>query len=129
MASSRKDIKKGTVMKKTSSSATIEDTRPSATAKSFVKDFHGVRYQVRDVSRAVAFYTGHLGFKLEHQHLPAFATISLGELDLLLSGPTASGSRPLPNGERQQPGCPRVPRRVRRAERQMNELSVSKKVL
>ena len=91
-------------MKETSSSATFEDTRPSATAKSFVKDFHGVRYQVSDVARAVAFYTSHLGFDLEHQHLPAFATVSLGDLDLLLSGPEASGSRPMPNGKRQQPG-------------------------
>jgi glyoxylase I family protein len=71
---------------------------------SFVKAFHGVRYQVSDVSRAVAFYTNHLGFKLEHQHLPAFANVSLGDLRLLLSGPGASGSRPLPNGEHQQPG-------------------------
>ena len=93
-------------MKETSSNATIEDARPpaTATARSFVKDFHGVRYQVSDVSRAVAFYTGHLGFKLEHQHLPAFATVSLGGLDLFLSGPEASGSRPMPNGQRQQPG-------------------------
>ena len=57
---------------------------------------HGVRYQVRDVARAVAFYTGHLGFKLEHQQLPAFASVSLGEYMLLLSGPGASGSRPMP---------------------------------
>jgi glyoxylase I family protein len=53
---------------------------------------HGVRYQVKDVARAVAFYTDHLGFKLEHQHPPAFASVSLGGLDLLLSGPGASGS-------------------------------------
>jgi glyoxylase I family protein len=73
-------------------------------AQSFVKGFHGVRYQVSDVSRAVAFYTEHLGFKLEHQQLPAFANVSLGELPLLLSGPGASGSRPMPDGERQQSG-------------------------
>jgi catechol 2,3-dioxygenase-like lactoylglutathione lyase family enzyme len=30
-----------------------------------------VRYQVKDVSRSVAFYTHHLGFRLEHQQLPA----------------------------------------------------------
>ena len=65
---------------------------------------HGVRYQVKDVSRAVAFYTQHLGFKLEHQQLPAFANVSLGDLKLLLSGPGASGSRPLPDGQRQEPG-------------------------
>ena len=65
---------------------------------------HGVRYQVKDVARAVAFYTGHLGFKLEHQQPPAFASVSLGPFVLLLSGPGASGSRPLPGGKSQEPG-------------------------
>jgi glyoxylase I family protein len=65
---------------------------------------HGVRYQVKDVARAVAFYTGHLGFTLVHQQLPAFASVSLGEFTLLLSGPGASGSRPMPGGQSQQPG-------------------------
>ena len=87
-----------------SSATTIEDTRPSGTSHSFVKGFHGLRYQVSDVSRGVAFYTDYLGFKLEHQQLPAFANVSLGALQLLLSGPGASGSRPMPNGQRQQPG-------------------------
>ena len=74
------------------------------TAKTFIRDFHGVRYQTKDVARAIAFYTDHLGFKLEHQQLPAFATLSFGPLHLLLSGPNASGSRPMPGGERQEPG-------------------------
>ena len=65
---------------------------------------HGVRYQVKDVARAVAFYTDHLGFKLEHQHLPEFASVSLGGLNMLLSGPGASGSRPMPDGKTQEPG-------------------------
>jgi glyoxylase I family protein len=65
---------------------------------------HGVRYQVTDVARASAFYTEHLGFGLEMQHPPAFASVSLGDLMLLLSGPGASGSRPMPGGESQQPG-------------------------
>jgi glyoxylase I family protein len=65
---------------------------------------HGVRYQTADVARAVTFYTKHLGFKLEHQQLPAFAAVSLGELKLLISGPGASGSRPMPDGRRQEPG-------------------------
>ena len=65
---------------------------------------HGVRYQVTDVARAAAFYKDHLGFKLEHQQLPAFASVSLGEFTLLLSGPGASGSRPMPGGESQTPG-------------------------
>jgi glyoxylase I family protein len=87
-----------------SPAGTEEDTRQPGTAQSLVKAFHGVRYQVSDVSRAVAFYTDRLGFKLEHQQLPAFANVSLENLQLLLSGPGASGSRPMPNGQRQQPG-------------------------
>jgi glyoxylase I family protein len=70
----------------------------------FVQGVHGVRYQVEDVARSVAFYTTQLGFKVDHQQLPAFASVSLGEAHLLLSGPQASGSRQMPNGQRQQPG-------------------------
>ena len=66
--------------------------------------FHGVRYLVTDVKRAVDFYTGHLGFTLEHQHLPAFATVALGPLKIHLSGPDASGSRPLPGNQQQGSG-------------------------
>jgi glyoxylase I family protein len=65
---------------------------------------HGVRYQVKDVARAAKFYTQYLGFKLEHQQLPAFANVSLGDAQILLSGPGASGSRPMPNGQLQEPG-------------------------
>jgi glyoxylase I family protein len=67
-------------------------------------DVHGVRYQVRDVARAIAFYTDHLGFTLQHRQLPAFASVTLGGFTLLLSGPGASGSRPMPGGEPQEPG-------------------------
>ena len=73
-------------------------------AHAFIKNVHGIRYQVKDVARSVAFYTQHLGFTLEHQQLPAFASVSLGDSHILLSGPGASGSRPLPNGQRQEPG-------------------------
>jgi glyoxylase I family protein len=70
----------------------------------FIKGLHGIRYQVKDVARSVAFYTQNLGFKVEHQQLPAFASVSLGSAPILLSGPEASGSRPLPDGQRQEPG-------------------------
>ena len=74
-------------------------------AKQFgIISVHGVRYQVKYVARAVAFYTDHLGFKLERQQLPAFASVSLGAFTLLLSGPGASGSRPMPGGRPQEPG-------------------------
>src|SRR5439155_8512803 len=69
-----------------------------------ITGFHGVRYIVTDVKRAVDFYTGHLGFRLEHQHLPEFATVAMGPLKIHLSGPGASGSRPLPGGDRQSSG-------------------------
>ncbi len=69
-----------------------------------VEDFHGVRYQVRDVPRSVAFYAHHLGFKLEHRQPQAFASVSLGNSRILLSGPGASGSRPMPDGRQQEPG-------------------------
>jgi glyoxylase I family protein len=70
----------------------------------FVRGVHGIRYQVKDVARSTAFYTGHLGFKLDHQQLPAFASVSLRETQILLSGPGASGSRPMPDGQSQEPG-------------------------
>jgi glyoxylase I family protein len=73
-------------------------------ARPFVQGVHGIRYQSKDVARAADFYTSKLGFTLEHQQLPAFASVSLGESKILLSGPQASGSRPLPDGRQQVPG-------------------------
>ena len=73
------------------------ETAPHA----FVKAVHGVRYQVKDVARSTAFYTQYLGFTLKHQQLPAFANVALGDAQILLSGPGASGSRPMPNGQQQ----------------------------
>ena len=69
-----------------------------------VVGLHGVRYQVKDVSRAVSFYTEQLGFNLDRTHPPAFGQVSLGDFKLILSGPGASGSRPMPDGHEQQPG-------------------------
>ena len=66
--------------------------------------FWGVRYQVRNVEQSVRFYTQTLGFKLDMQNLPAFGQVSLGGLKLILSGPGASGSRPMPDGRQQEPG-------------------------
>ena len=71
---------------------------------SIVLGLWGVRYQVKDVSRSVEFYTRQLGFKLDQQALPAFAQVSIGNLKLILSGPGASGSRPMPDGRQQEPG-------------------------
>jgi glyoxylase I family protein len=81
-----------------------QQTSSQTDTSAFIDAVHGFRYQVTDVARAVAFYTQRLGFTLRHQQLPAFASVSLGGIDLLLSGPGASGSRPMPDGQRQQPG-------------------------
>src|SRR4249919_3195761 len=81
-----------------------QQTPSPVNAPGFINAVHGFRYQVKDVARAVTFYTQRLGFTLKHQQLPAFANVSLGTADILLSGPGASGSRPMPNGDRQTPG-------------------------
>jgi glyoxylase I family protein len=82
-----------------------EEARETAQeGNAFILSFHGVRYQVKDVSRSVEFYTKQLGFKLDHQQLPAFASVSIENLTMLLSGPGASGSRPMPDGRQQEPG-------------------------
>jgi glyoxylase I family protein len=62
-----------------------------------------VRYHVQDVDRSVAFYTQHLGFRVTQKAGPV-AIVSRGDLHLLLSGPGSSGSRPMPDGRRQEPG-------------------------
>ena len=64
----------------------------------------GVRYQVKDVQRSIAFYTQTLGFILDRQQLPAFGQVSTGDLKLILSGPGASGSRRMPDGRQQEAG-------------------------
>ena len=63
-----------------------------------------VRYMVDDVEAAIDFYTAHLGFTLGWSAAPAFAAISRGNLRLLLSGPTSSAGRPIPDGRQPGPG-------------------------
>jgi catechol 2,3-dioxygenase-like lactoylglutathione lyase family enzyme len=63
-----------------------------------------VRYMVDDVEAAVAFYTTQLGFSLLSSFYPAFADVERGNLRLLLSGPTSSAGRPMPDGRRPEPG-------------------------
>jgi glyoxylase I family protein len=82
----------------------ITEHASAPSERSAEPSFHGVRYQVKDVARSAEFYSKHLGFRIAQQRLPAFATLALGPLDLLLSGPAASGSRPMPDGRVQGPG-------------------------
>jgi len=63
-----------------------------------------IRYLVNDVERSIAFYTGHLGFKLEQKMSPAFAKVSRDDLTLWLAGPQSSAARPMPDGRRPEPG-------------------------
>ena len=74
------------------------------TTQASVVGFWGVRYQVKDVQRAITFYTDTLGFKLDMQNPPAFGQVSIDGLKLILSGPGASGSRAMPDGRHQEPG-------------------------
>jgi catechol 2,3-dioxygenase-like lactoylglutathione lyase family enzyme len=59
---------------------------------------------VDDVDDAVAFYTTHLGFTVRSSAAPAFADVVRGNLRLLLSGPTSSAGRPMPDGRTPGPG-------------------------
>jgi catechol 2,3-dioxygenase-like lactoylglutathione lyase family enzyme len=63
-----------------------------------------VRYMVEDVDEAIAFYTKLLGFELLTSASPAFADVKLGNLRLLLAGPTSSAGRPMPDGRKPGPG-------------------------
>jgi len=63
-----------------------------------------IRYLVNDVERSIAFYTRHLGFKLEQQMSKAFAKVSRDDLTLWLAGPQSSAARPMPDGRRPEPG-------------------------
>jgi len=93
----------GGCMSKSGSSVAVEGTAKEQ-GQSFVVGLWGVRYQVKDISRSVDFYTKQLGFKLDRQTPPAFAQVSVGNLKLVLSGPGASGSRAMPDGRAQEPG-------------------------
>lgn len=62
------------------------------------------RYMIDDVPAAIRFYTTLLGFTLEHDASPAFASVVLDGVRLLLSGDGSSGKRTLPDGRRPVPG-------------------------
>ena len=89
---------------KQSSEESNQANSATANSQEFVRGLWGVRYQVKNVDRSVKFYTQQLGLKLDQQNLPAFAQVSVGQLKLILSGPGASGSRPMPDGRPQESG-------------------------
>jgi catechol 2,3-dioxygenase-like lactoylglutathione lyase family enzyme len=63
-----------------------------------------VRYMVDDVQASIDFYTKHLGFEVRTSAAPAFADVTRDNLRLLLSGPTSSAGRPMPDGAKPGPG-------------------------
>jgi catechol 2,3-dioxygenase-like lactoylglutathione lyase family enzyme len=63
-----------------------------------------VRYMVDDVRASIDFYTEHLDFEVRTSFLPAFADVTRENLRLLLSGPTSSAGRPMPDGVKPGPG-------------------------
>jgi catechol 2,3-dioxygenase-like lactoylglutathione lyase family enzyme len=64
-----------------------------------------VRYIVSDVDAAIPFYTDILGFKLDMHPAPGFASLSRGDLQLLLNRPGAGGAgQAMPDGQLPAPG-------------------------
>lgn len=51
-----------------------------------------VRYIVSDVDAVIPFYTDMLGFKLDMHPAPGFASLSRGDLQLLLNRPGGGGA-------------------------------------
>jgi catechol 2,3-dioxygenase-like lactoylglutathione lyase family enzyme len=64
-----------------------------------------VRYIVDDVDAAISFYTTHLDFKVDVHPAPGFASLSRGNLRLLLNAPGAGGAgQAMPDGRKPAPG-------------------------
>ncbi len=62
------------------------------------------RYIVTDVNQAVAFYTSNLGFRLDKDFAPALAILQREDIRLLIAGPKASASKPMPDGTKPESG-------------------------
>jgi len=106
-----------------------DHVKPKAKSRKSRKPRAKAKRRNKPTSKRLRLYTDHLGFKLEHQQLPAFASVSLGAFMLLLSGPGASGSRPIPGGKPQEPGgWNRVVLRVTDLPEQIEALSCPRSV-
>lgn len=81
---------------KTSKDTKQKEDKPMSTVS--------IRYMIDDVPVAVKFYTTHLGFALDLDASPAFASVTRDGVRLLLSGKTSSGRRAMPDGREPVPG-------------------------
>ena len=64
-----------------------------------------VRYIVNDVDAAIPFYVDMLGFTVLMHPAPGFASLSRGDLQLLLNRPGAGGAgQVMPDGQLPAPG-------------------------
>src|SRR5262249_3614964 len=89
------------------SEAKSDDVKaPKETKQKEVKPMStvSIRYMIDDVPVAIKFYTTHLGFELEQDSSPAFASVTRDSVGLLLSGKTSSGRRAMPDGREPVPG-------------------------
>lgn len=78
----------------------LNETKQKGKAMSTVS----VRYMIDDVPAAVRFYTAHLGFVLDIDASPAFASVVRDGVRLLLSGKASSGRIAMPDGREPVPG-------------------------
>jgi catechol 2,3-dioxygenase-like lactoylglutathione lyase family enzyme len=64
-----------------------------------------VRYIVNDVDAVIPFYTDMLGFQVDMHPAPGFASLSRGDLRLLLNRPGAGGAgQAMPDNQIPAPG-------------------------
>ena len=79
---------------KQSAAAVHEAGSSGREGQDFVLGLCGVRYQVKDVSRSIDFYTQRLGFRLDQKNLPAFGQVSIGNFKLI-KGQTEPNRQPV----------------------------------
>jgi catechol 2,3-dioxygenase-like lactoylglutathione lyase family enzyme len=65
-----------------------------------------VRYIVDDVEKAIPFYVERLGFEVDMHPGPGFASLTRGDLRLMLNAPSGPGgaAQPMPDGRTPEPG-------------------------
>jgi len=62
------------------------------------------RYIVNNVDEAVEFYKSNFDFRLKEKYGTAIAILECNGVHLIVSGPMASASKPMPDGTEPSPG-------------------------